>query len=48
MEPREERRSPAAVLGSKRIGLIVPPERLSSAIQNEINGELYPLLSIMP
>lgn len=38
-ESREERRSPAAVLGSKRIGLVVLPEQLVDGIQSEINGE---------
>jgi hypothetical protein len=37
-EPREERRSPAAVLGSKRIGLVVLPEQLVDGVQSEING----------
>ena len=37
-EPREERRSPAAVLGSKRIGLVVLPEQLVDGIQAEISG----------
>lgn len=37
-EPRKERRSPAAVLGSKRIGLVVLPDQLVDGIQREING----------
>lgn len=37
-EAREERRSPAAVLGSKRLGLVVLPDQLAEAVQNEING----------
>ncbi|RSH92152.1 hypothetical protein EHS25_008567 [Saitozyma podzolica] len=36
-EAREERRSPAAVLGSKRLGLVVLPDQLAEAVQNEIN-----------
>lgn len=37
---REERRSPAAVFGSKRIGSVVLPEQLLQAIQREIDSEL--------
>lgn len=36
--PREERRSPAAVFGSKRIGLEVVPRRMEENIQSEINS----------
>jgi hypothetical protein len=36
--PREERRSPAAVFGSKRIGLETIPRRLEENIQSEINS----------
>ncbi|WVR04628.1 3-methyl-2-oxobutanoate hydroxymethyltransferase [Kwoniella sp. DSM 27419] len=36
-ERREERRSPAAVLGSKRIGVVVLPEELKNGIQSQIN-----------
>lgn len=39
-EPREERRSPAAVFGSKRIGLEMIPETLEERIQAEISGPL--------
>ncbi len=38
-ERREERRSPAAVLGSKRIGMVVLPELLQAAIQKEVSCE---------
>jgi hypothetical protein len=38
---REERRSPAAVFGSKRIGSVVLPEQLLQAIQREIDGKLH-------
>lgn len=38
-ETREERRSPAAVLGTKRIGLVVLPDHLCDAIQKEIHCE---------
>lgn len=37
---REERRSPATILGSKRVGLVVLPHQLTQAIQQEINSEL--------
>ncbi|WWC86944.1 3-methyl-2-oxobutanoate hydroxymethyltransferase [Kwoniella dendrophila CBS 6074] len=36
-EKREERRSPAAVLGSKRIGVVVLPEALKNGIQRQID-----------
>nr|XP_019047204.1 3-methyl-2-oxobutanoate hydroxymethyltransferase [Kwoniella bestiolae CBS 10118]OCF26134.1 3-methyl-2-oxobutanoate hydroxymethyltransferase [Kwoniella bestiolae CBS 10118] len=36
-ERREERRSPAAVLGSKRIGVVVLPEALKNGIQRQID-----------
>lgn len=36
---RDERRSPAAVLGSKRVGVVVLPQALNNAVQHEINGE---------
>ena len=36
--PREERRSPAAVFGSKRVGLEVVPRRMEENIQSEINS----------
>jgi hypothetical protein len=36
--PREERRSPAAVFGSKRVGLETIPRRLEENIQSEINS----------
>jgi hypothetical protein len=42
-EARDERRSPAAVLGSKRLGLVVLPDQLAEAVQNEINGGYPPL-----
>lgn len=35
---REERRSPAAVFGSKRIGSVVLPEHLLDSIQRQIDG----------
>lgn len=35
---REERRSPAAVFGSKRIGSVVLPEQLLDSIQRQIDG----------
>lgn len=38
---REERRSPAAVFGSKRIGSVVLPESMLEAIQREIDGTLF-------
>jgi hypothetical protein len=43
--PREERRSPAAVFGSKRIGLEVIPRRLEENIQLEITSTSPYLLS---
>jgi hypothetical protein len=43
--PREERRSPAAVFGSKRIGLEVVPRRMEENIQSEINS-MSPLSSV--
>jgi hypothetical protein len=43
--PREERRSPAAVFGSKRIGLEVIPRRLEENIQLEITSMSPYLLS---
>lgn len=36
--PREERRSPAAVFGSKRVGLEMVPRRMEENIQSEINS----------
>ena len=36
--PREERRSPAAVFGSKRVGLEVVPRRMEENIQSGINS----------
>ena len=36
---REERRSPAAVLGSKRLGIAILPEELVSAVQAAIHGQ---------
>lgn len=36
---REERRSPAAVFGSKRIGSVVLPEQLLDSIQRQIDGK---------
>lgn len=44
LEPpsREERRSPAAVFGSKRIGSVVLPDQLLEAIQREIDGMPFP------
>lgn len=44
LEPpsREERLSPAAVFGSKRIGSVVLPEQLLEAIQREIDGMPFP------
>jgi hypothetical protein len=38
--PREERRSPAAVFGSKRVGLETIPRRMDENIQSEINSKL--------
>jgi hypothetical protein len=38
-EPREERRSPAAAFGSKRIGSVELPEELVNAIQNQVDSE---------
>lgn len=35
---REERRAPATVMGTKRMGLVILPELLTNAIQQEING----------
>ncbi|KAJ9110678.1 hypothetical protein QFC19_001507 [Naganishia cerealis] len=35
---REERRSPAALFGTKRIGSVMLPEELSEAIQRQIDG----------
>lgn len=43
--PREERRSPAAVFGSKRVGLEVVPRRMEENIQSEINSMSRPQLS---
>ncbi|OCF32611.1 3-methyl-2-oxobutanoate hydroxymethyltransferase [Kwoniella heveanensis BCC8398] len=36
-ERREERRSPAAVLGSKRVGVVVLPEEMKAGIQKQID-----------
>ncbi|WVQ98051.1 3-methyl-2-oxobutanoate hydroxymethyltransferase [Kwoniella sp. CBS 9459] len=36
-EKREERRSPAAVLGSKRVGVVVLPEEMKTGIQQQID-----------
>lgn len=36
---REERRSPAAVLGSKRLGIAVLPEELVEGVQGVIDGQ---------
>jgi len=44
--PREERRSPAAVFGSKRVGLEVVPRRMEENIQSEINSMSLPRFSI--
>jgi hypothetical protein len=41
--PREERRSPAAVFGSKRVGLETVPRRMEENIQSEINS-MSPLI----
>jgi hypothetical protein len=41
--PREERRSPAAVFGSKRVGLEVVPRRMEENIQSEINSMSFDL-----
>jgi len=38
---REERRSPATVLGSKRLGIAVMPEELVQGVQGIIDGESY-------
>jgi hypothetical protein len=38
--PREERRSPAAVFGSKRLGLETIPRRMEENIQSEIDSKL--------
>lgn len=46
--PREERRSPAAVFGSKRVGLEVVPTRMEENIQSEINSMSLNLYSILP
>ena len=48
--PREERRSPAAVFGSKRVGLEVVPRRMEENIQSEINSmsHLQFLITILP
>jgi hypothetical protein len=37
-QAREERRSPAAVFGSKRVGLEIIPETLEERIQAQISG----------
>lgn len=36
---REERRSPAALLGTKKIGMVVLPEALVKGVQDAIEGE---------
>ena len=44
---REERRSPATLLGSKRIGLVVLPHQLTYSIKQEINSDIntnYPYI----
>lgn len=38
--PRKERRSPAAVFGSKRLGLETIPRRMEENIQSEIDSKL--------
>ena len=43
-EPREERRSPAALFGSNRPGYIKMSEELTSAIQRLVDGEIIFLL----
>ncbi len=37
-EQREERRSPAAIFGSKRIGSVVLPQQLVEGVQSRIDG----------
>ncbi|RXK34662.1 3-methyl-2-oxobutanoate hydroxymethyltransferase [Tremella mesenterica] len=44
LERRPERRSPAAVLGSKRIGSVILPQALIDGVQREIYGEKSELL----
>ena len=39
-ERRSERRSPATVLGSKRLGIAVLPEELVDGVQSLIDGEI--------
>ena len=46
--PRLERRSPATVLGSKRIGVVVLPDRLVANVQREIRGQLEWMKSALP
>lgn len=38
-EAREERRSPAAVFGSKRVGLEIVPEKMEEGVLRELAGE---------
>jgi hypothetical protein len=43
-EPREERRSPAAVYGTKHVGMVVLPWELEHAVGRVIEGERGDLL----
>ncbi len=38
---REERRSPAAIMGNKKIGMVVLPDALVQGVQDAIEGELH-------
>ena len=43
---REERRSPAAVMGSKKIGSVVLPYEMEQGIQNVVDGEQFMMRSV--
>lgn len=45
LESREERRSPASVFGSKRIGSVVLPMQLIDGIQKQIDGKQHMISS---
>lgn len=47
-QPREERRSPAAVFGSKRVGLEVIPGGMERGVMRELAGELHLLDNSFP
>lgn len=45
---REDRLSPAAAFGSKRVGMVVIPEELNNAIQTRVDGQSAYILTCLP